>query len=124
MTYILAALLFGLIWNTRARSSISATLTFLAVSVLAFELLFATGASLRRVLIFSPIIALVLAEGNWAINYWRSNVFVAAIAQLLVFYALVGLAGQHLIHRVNRRVLIEFAVAVVVALLLLVWGRV
>ena len=35
MAYILAVLLFGLIWNTRARSSISATLTFLAAGALA-----------------------------------------------------------------------------------------
>ncbi len=123
MVYILAVLLFGLIWNTRARSSISATLTFLAAGALAFDLLYATGANLGRVSIFSIAIALVLAEGNWAINYWRSTAFIAAVAQLLAFYALVGLAGQHLIDRVNRRVLIEFAAAIAIALFLLLWGR-
>jgi hypothetical protein len=123
LTYVLAVLLFGLIWNTRARSSISATLTFLAAGSLAFDLLYASGAQLSRVLMFSLSIGLVLAEGNWAINYWRSNVFVAAVAQLLAFYALTGLAGQHLLHRINRRVLIEFGVVMVIALLLLLWGR-
>jgi hypothetical protein len=123
MTYILAVLLFGLIWNTRARSSISATLTLFAVGTLAFDLLYATGAGQRRAFIFSLIIALILAEGNWAINYWRSTVSIAAVAQLLAFYALVGLAGQHLIDRVNRRVLIEFAGAISIALVLLVWGH-
>jgi hypothetical protein len=123
MVYILAVLLFGLIWNTRARSSISATLTFLAAGTLTFDLLYATGVSLSRVFIFSVVVALVLAEGNWAINYWRSNVLVAAVAQLLAFYALVGLAGQHLIDRVNRRVLIEFAAAIALALFLLLWGH-
>ncbi len=76
-----------------------------------------------RVAIYAVAIALVLAEANWAINYWRSNVFTAAVAQLLAFYALVGLAGQHLIDRINRRVLIEFGVVMVMALLLLLWGR-
>lgn len=123
MAYILATLLFGLIWNTRARSSISATLTFGVVAVLAFDLLYASHAQMRRVLILTLTIAAVLAEGNWAINYWRSNVFVAAVAQLLSFYALVGLAGQHLIDRVNRRVVLEFAAVLVIALLLLLWGR-
>jgi hypothetical protein len=123
LTYVLAVLLFGLIWNTRTRSSISATLTLLAASSLAFDLLYATGAQLSRVFMFSLSIGLVLAEGNWAINYWRSNVFIAAVAQLLAFYALIGLAGQHLLHRINRRVLIELGVVMVIALLLLLWGR-
>jgi len=123
MAYLLAILLFGLIWNTRARSSISATLTLAAAGVLAFDLLYAAHPRISRVLIYATAIALVLAEANWAINYWRSNVFTAAVAQLLAFYALVGLAGQHLIDRINRRVLIEFSVVLVIALLLLLWGR-
>jgi hypothetical protein len=124
LTYVLAVLLFGLIWNTRARSSISATLTFLAAGSLAFDLLYATGAQLSRVFMFSLSIGLVIAEGNWAINYWRSNVFIAAVAQLLAFYSLIGLAGQHLLDRINRRVLIEFGVVMVIALFLLLWGHV
>jgi intracellular septation protein A len=123
LTYVLAVLLFGLIWNTRARSMISATLTLLAAGSLAFDLLYASGAQLSRVFMFSLSIGLVLAEGNWAINYWRSNVFIAAMAQLFAFYALTGLAGQHLLHRINRRVLIEFGVVMGLALLLLLWGR-
>jgi Protein of unknown function (DUF5656) len=124
LTYVLAVLLFALIWNTRARSSISATLTFIVAGSLAFDLLYATRAQLSRVLMFALAIALVLAEGNWAINYWRSNVFIAAVAQLLAFYALIGLAGQHLLDRINRRVLIEFGVVMLIVLLLLLWGRV
>jgi len=124
LTYVLAVLLFGLIWNTRARSSISATLTFLAAGSLAFDLLYATGAQLSRVFMFSLSIGLVMAEGNWAINYWHSNVFIAAVAQLLAFYALVGLAGQHLLDRINRQVLIEFGVVMVIVLFLLLWGGV
>jgi hypothetical protein len=123
LTYVLAVLLFGLVWNTRARSSISATLTFLAAGSLAFDLLYATGAQLSRVFIFSLSIGLVLAEGNWAINYWRSNVFIAAVAQLLAFYALIGLAGQHLLDRITRRVLMEFGAVMGIVLLLLLWGR-
>ncbi len=123
MTYVLAVLLFGLIWNTRARSSISATLTLLAAGSLAFDLLYATGAQFSRAFMFSLAIGLVLAEGNWAINYWRSNVFIAAVAQLLAFYALIGLAGQHLLDRITRRVLIELGAVMVIVLLLLLWGR-
>jgi hypothetical protein len=121
--YVLAVLLFGLIWNTRARSSISATLTFVAAAGLAFDLLWATRAPLGRVGLLSLAVGLVLAQSNWAVNYWRSDVFTAALSQLLGFYALVGLAGQYLIDRLNRRVMIEFAVVMIFALLLLLRGR-
>ncbi len=123
MAYILAVLFFGLIWNTRARSSISATFTFLAATALAFDLLYAARPHFGRVLLLSVAIGLVLAEGNWAINYWRSSVFIAAIAQLLAFYGLVGLTGQYLIDRLNRRVLIEFVIVMAVAFFLLLRGR-
>jgi len=75
------------------------------------------------VVLLAAAIGIVMAEGNWAINYWNTNVFVAAIAQLLAFYALVGLAGQYLLDRLTRRVLVEFAVVMTCALLLLLRGR-
>ncbi len=123
MVYVLAVLLFGLIWNTRARSSISATLTLFIVTGLAFDLLTTARASLSRTLLLSVAVGIVLAQSNWAINYWRSDVFTAALAQMLVFYALVGLANQYLIDRLSRRVLIEFAVVMLMALILLLRGR-
>ena len=120
---MLAVLLFGLIWNTRARSLISATVTLLAATGLAFDLLWAARAAPGRVRLLSVAVGLVLAQSNWAINYWRTDVFTAAVSQLLVFYALVGLAHQYLIGRLTRRVLIEFAAVMVLALILLLRGH-
>jgi hypothetical protein len=119
----LAVLLFGLIWNTRARSLISASLTLIVAASLAFNLLWATRATAGRAVLLSIAIGLVLAQSNWAINYWRTDVFTAALSQLLAFYALVGLATQYLIDRISRRVLIEFAVVMIIALLLLLRAR-
>jgi hypothetical protein len=123
LAYVLAVLLFGLIWNTRARSLISATVTLLVATGLAFDLLWATRAAPGRVRLLSVAVGLVLAQSNWAINYWRTDVFVAAVSQLLVFYALVGLAHQYLIGRLTRRVLIEFAAVMTLALILLLRGH-
>jgi hypothetical protein len=90
---------------------------------LAFDLLWATRAAAGRVLLLALSVGLILAQSNWAINYWRTDVFTAAVSQLLVFYALVGLANQYLIDRLNRRVLIEFAAVMLIALILLLRGR-
>lgn len=123
IAYILAALLFGLIWNSRARSLLSASLIFLVTLGLAVDLLWSSRANGRRVFMLSIAVAIVMAEANWATNYWDTTVFIAAPAQLFIFYALVGLAGQYLIDRLNRRVLIEFAIVMLVALILLLRGR-
>lgn len=119
VAYVLAVLLFGLIWNTRARSLLTAPLTLLAAGSLAFDLLWASGARLSRVAMLAGAIGLVMAQGSWAINYWRTDVFTAAISQLLVFYALVGLVSQYLLDRLTRRVLLEFVVVMAVALVLM-----
>ncbi len=123
VAYILAALLFGLIWNSRARSLLSASLIFLVTLGLAIDLLWSSRANGRRIFLLSTAVAIVMAEANWATNYWDTTVFIAAPAQLFIFYALVGLAGQYLIDRLNRRVLIEFAIVVLIALILLLRGR-
>lgn len=123
LAYILAALLFGLIWNSRARSLLSASLMFIVTFSLAVDLLWQSRADGRRVVLLSVAVAIVMAEANWAINYWNTTVFVAAPAQLFIFYALVGLTSQYLIDRLNRRVLIEFAIVILAALVLLLRGR-
>lgn len=123
VAYILAALLFGLIWNSRARSLLSASLMFIVTFSLAVDLLWHSRAEGRRVVWLSIAVAIVMAQANWAINYWDSSVFIAAPAQLFIFYALVGLSSQYLIDRLKRRVLIEFAVVILIALLLLLRGR-
>ena len=123
VAYILAALLFGLIWNTRARSLLSASLIFLVTFSLAIDLLWSSRIEGRRVVWLSIAVAMVMAEADWAINYWNTSVFIAAPAQLFIFYALVGLASQYLIDRLTRRVLIEFAIVILIALVLLLRGR-
>ncbi len=122
VAYILAALLFGLIWNSRARSLLSASLMFMATFSLAIDLLWSSRAEGRRIVLLSIAVAIVMAQANWAINYWSTTVFIAAPAQLFIFYALVGLASQYLIDRLTRRVLLEFAIVILLAVFLLSRG--
>jgi hypothetical protein len=122
LAYILAVLLFGLIWNSRARSLLSASLVFLIAFSLAVDLLWSSRAEGRRIVLLSLAVAIVMAQADWAINYWSTSVFIAAPAQLFIFYALVGLSSQYLIDRLNRQVLIEFVIVILIALLLLLRG--
>ncbi len=112
--------LFVLIYQTRARSIISASAMSMAGGLLAASLLRAGPAQIGRTWLFAAIVALVLGQSTWALNYWRMPPLTAGFWLLLVFYLLVGLAQQQLLGRLTRRALIEFASVAVVGLIAIV----
>ncbi|HLF27126.1 MAG TPA: hypothetical protein VJG32_12375 [Anaerolineae bacterium] len=122
IAYVLAFGLFAMIWETRVRSLITATLMAVVALLLSIDLMWVTRAGARRVVLHSLAVALVIGECAWALNYWRANTATAGLALVLIFYALSGIAAQHLFGKLTRRVLIEFGVVVAVALVLLVTG--
>jgi hypothetical protein len=112
--------LFALIYQTRARSIISASEMSLAGGLLAASLLRAGPAQIGRTWLFAAIVALVLGQSTWALNYWRIAPLTAGFWLLLVFYLLVGLAQQQLLGRLTRRALIEFASVALVGLIAII----
>jgi hypothetical protein len=122
IAYGLAFFLFALIWQTRIRSLITATLAAIAALFLSIDVMWATRAGARRVVLHSLAVALVIGECAWALNYWRANVATASLALVLIFYGLSGVAAQQLFGKLTRRVLIEFGVVLAAAIALLVIG--
>ena len=93
LTYVLAALLFALTWNTRARSSISATLTLLAwcrssaivPTLLALSPLMVNRSSSSKLDIrISSAAALSLLNSDDTFNSCSSFVFIAWTMDLLL----------------------------------------
>jgi hypothetical protein len=70
----------------------------------------------------SAVVALIIGECAWTLNYWRATTATAGLALVLIFYAFSGVATQHLFGKLTRRVLIEFAVVIAAAILLLILG--
>jgi hypothetical protein len=63
----------------------------------------------------------LLGEATWALNYWPLLPgLTGGLLLLLSFYLAVGIAQQALQQRLNQRVLLEFAVFAMVALILIV----
>ena len=122
LAYLLAFGLFAMIWETRVRSLITATLMALIALLLSFDLMWVTRAGARRVLTHSLAVALVIGECAWALNYWRASATTAGLALVLIFYALSGVATQHLFDKLSRRVLIEFGMVIAAAWILLLFG--
>ena len=116
LAYLLVFVLFTVVYESRTRSLVTATLTLLAAALLALDLLTVADASLRRVLPFAGIVGLIVGESTWALNYWQISAWAGGLFLLLVFYVTVNTAHQYLLERLRISTLVEFAVVTVVVL--------
>lgn len=110
LAYLIAFLLFLLIYRTRTRSLVTATLTLVIAVLLSIDLLSVADVPLARVLPFAGIVGLVIGQSTWALNYWQMSAWTGGAILLLIFYAFVNVAHQHLLERLGPSVLIEFGV--------------
>jgi ABC-type sulfate transport system permease subunit len=65
------------------------------------------------------VVALLLGQSMWALNFWRVSPLAAGLWLLLIFYFFSGLAQQQLLGRLTRRAMFEFAAVVAVGLFVL-----
>ena len=91
----------------------------LTATLLAIELLRTTTQRHEPVLSFAVIVGIVLGETTWALNYWPLPGLTGGLLLLLVFYLVVSLAQHGLQEHLTRRVLVEFAVFAIFALILI-----
>jgi hypothetical protein len=119
LAYLLAFSLFYIIYQTRARSLLTATTVTVASFLVAIDLLSVADVSVGRVALYAAAVGLVVGEATWALNYWQLSSWTGAFALLLVFYVASGVAHQHLLERLSRRVLAEFGLVTIVALIIL-----
>lgn len=117
VTYLIAFGLFLLIYSTRERSIITATLCALLAFGLALDLMAPHIVGLRDATVFALVVGLVVGQAMWALNYWNISNWSAGVMLVAVFYVLVGLAQQHFQDSINATVLIEFGVVSLVAVI-------
>jgi hypothetical protein len=125
ITYAVVLLLFLIVYQSRARSVLSGTVTAAIGALLTIELLrgaesAARSATLRQVLTYGLLCGLVLGEATWALNYWQLPSLTAGFLMLLMFYLLVGLAQQGIAGAWRRIVVLEF-LAIGAVGCLLIW---
>jgi hypothetical protein len=123
LAYVLAFVFFTAAYGARTRSLITATVALLAAALLAIDLLSVADVGLDRVLSYAAVVALIVGQGTWALNYWRLGAATGGLALLLLFYSAVTVAQQHLLERLRPAVLVELtAVAAAVLAIAVVWG--
>jgi hypothetical protein len=119
LVYGSALLLFLFVYQTRTRSLLSGSLVALTATLLAVEILRSIVKQRRTVLSYAMIIGAILGQVTWALNYWVLPGLTGGLLLLLIFYLLVGIAQQGLQNRLTQRVLIEFALFGIVAIILI-----
>ncbi len=119
LTYGSALVLFLFVYQARTRSLVSGSLVALTSILLAIELLRTSTNRTSTVIAYGMIVGLILGQVTWALNYWPLPDLTGGLLLLLIFYLLVGIAQHGLQGRLTRRVLVEFAIFAVVALLLI-----
>jgi hypothetical protein len=120
LSYGAALVLFLFVYQTRTRSLLSGTLIALTATLLAIELLRSTTDRPLTVLTYGAITGMILGQVTWALNYWwtMSNL-TGGLLMLLIFYIIVGIAQHGLQEHLNQRILLEFALFALVALVLI-----
>ncbi len=117
--YGVALLLFVVIYYPRNRSALSGTAILLVSGMVALALLRQRPESIWKTWLFAAVIGLSMGQITWALNYWRVGALRAGLLLLLIFYLFTGLAQQHLLGALSRRVLLEFGAVAIAALLLI-----
>jgi hypothetical protein len=119
MAYGSALLLFLFVYQTRIRSLLSGTLIAITAMLLAVEILRTATNRASVALSYGAVIGLILGQVTWALNYWLLPGLTGGLFLLLNFYVLVSIAQQGLLERLNRRILLEFGIFSVIALILI-----
>jgi len=118
LAYVLAFALFAIIYHTRTRSLVTATLTSFTAALLALDLLSVADAEFRRVILFAGIVGLIVGESTWALNYWQISAWAGGLFLLLIFYFSANVAHQHLLERLSASTLVEFAIVAIIVLVI------
>ena len=120
LAYGAALLLFLFVYQTRTRSLLSGTLVAMTATLLAVEILRTTTNRPLVALTYAAITGMILGQVTWALNYWwtLSNLN-GSLLLLLIFYVVVGIAQHGIQDHLSQRVLWEFIIFAIVALILI-----
>ncbi|OQY18592.1 MAG: hypothetical protein DRJ03_25840 [Chloroflexi bacterium] len=119
LAYLLAFVLFTIIYHTRTRSLVTATLTTLSAALLALDLLSVADVPIGRMFPFAGAVGIIVGESTWAVNYWQISAWIGGLSLLLVFYVTINLAHQHLLERLKLSTLVEFVIVAAIVLVII-----
>jgi hypothetical protein len=121
LIYLVALILFSLIYDMGARSLISGTAIVVVAFLLTVRLLWPVVQEIGETAVYGAVVALLLGQLTWVLNYWPLSGLRGGLLLLLLFYTLTGLIMQSLSGRISRQVVLEYAAVATLALIAILW---
>ncbi len=106
--YFLAFGLYAAILTAQERALITAPLIFILSGLITLDLLAPTGAAGRTLLLYAAVLAFIESEMAWVLSYWPLAPITASAMLTASLYLMGGVAYQHLLGRLTRRLMLEF----------------
>jgi len=120
--YLVVFLLFALIYQTKERSLFTATSIGLVSFVAALEILRPSQGSQVAGVRLPAVVALVVAEMTWALNYWPAGGLMGGALLLLCFYLFSGLFLAVQEGGLDRRIVAEYGIVGVLGIVAISWA--
>mgnify|MGYP000334632204 FL=1 len=121
LALLTAYYLWAVIYETRARSSVTASTSAVLGLLVAMDALQYDARDEETLWLFAAVAGLIIGECAWALNYWKASAPQAAAVLASGAYAMVALAKCHLRRSLNSAAVLEH---VALALTMLVAGMV
>ncbi len=121
LAYTLAALIFVLVYLSRARSLVVASLIGLMAGLLAMDLLRTPGTPSRDIFLHSFFIGLIMAQSAVILNYWAFPSIRVGLILLVGYYLLVELNQWYLRGQLTRRRIGEYLLITGVSFLVILF---
>jgi hypothetical protein len=120
LTYVIAYVLYAVIYAQRERTVVSATQTALLTFLFAVELLAPHRIGLGKAVLNALVLAFLVGQATWAMNYWNISTWSAGVLLLAWLYVGVGISQEFHEGQPARGVLLEYGAVTAVALVV-VW---
>ncbi len=121
--YLMGFVLFSLSLGQQGRALITAPSVLVVSSLLALDLLSASGAGTGRVMLYGATIGLLESQLAWILGYWPISTWTAATMLALGLYIWCGIGYQRLLDRLTQRIVVEFAIIALLMFVLVLWIR-
>jgi hypothetical protein len=103
LTGVVAYLAFTMVYGFKAPASFAVPATFLFGFTLTNSLFSRLDGRPSATLLFSSAIAIGLAQGSWALTYWRLNQWIGGVVLTIGFVLSAELVARHLRGELNER---------------------
>jgi hypothetical protein len=108
LIYLVALILFTLLYDMGARGLVSGTAVVVVAFLLTVRLLWPLAEEIAETAVYGVVVGLLLGQLIWVLNYWSLSGLHGGLLLLLLFYVVTGLIMQSRNGRFSRQVVLEY----------------